>query len=86
MKVESLRELKALIKMCQSQGVKAIEIDNIKLELNPPAPKQKRYKQVPEFADLPLEAQLKVPQMEPIPTDELTEEQLMYYSAENPQQ
>lgn len=86
MQVSNLRDLKKLIQLCQSQGVKIIEIDGIKLELNSPVSKPKRYKQVKELdLNMPLEAQLRVPQMDQIETDELTPEQMMFYSADTQQ-
>lgn len=81
MKIESLKSLKALIKLCQTEGVRAIEIDGIKLDLNSPPVKQKRYKEVSSDLELPLEAQLSVPQMEQIDSDELTQEQMLFYSS-----
>lgn len=83
MKIESLKSLKALIKLCQTEGVRTIDIDGIRLELNTPPAKSKRYKQVRESdLELPMEAQLKIPQMsEQIDTDELTPEEMLFYSS-----
>lgn len=69
--IESLSELKKLLKLCREQGVQKIEFDNVKLELG----------------DLPIEAQHSVASSEPetpyagFPQGELTPEQLMFYSA-----
>lgn len=79
MQVSNLKDLKKLIQLCQSQGVRIIEIDGIKLELNPPAYKPKKYK--PMDLELPLEAQLKIPQMDQTETDELSPEALLFYSS-----
>ncbi len=35
MKIESLKQLDQLMKLCRKQGVSAIEIDNIKFNLGP---------------------------------------------------
>ncbi len=84
MVVHDLKDLKKLIQLCQSQGVKAIEIDSIKLEFNSPAPKTKRYKQIdePSYGTGSIEELLRVPQMEKIETDELSEEQLLFMSSD----
>ncbi len=37
MKIESLSELKKLLKLCHEQGVYLIEIDGIKMQLQEPA-------------------------------------------------
>jgi hypothetical protein len=36
MKIDSLKELEALVKMCNKHGVSNIEVDNIKLKLDGP--------------------------------------------------
>lgn len=89
MTINSLKDLKKLIQLCQSQGVKAIEIDNIKLDLNAPAPKQRRYKQVEvePYGTGSIEEQIKIPQMDYIESDTPTDEELLFMSsdAQSPQ-
>lgn len=85
MTINGLRDLKKLIQLCQSQGIKAIEIDNIKLELGDKPKKAKVYKQIDDtvpYGTGSLEELLKVPQMDRIETDEMTEEQLLFMSSD----
>lgn len=87
MTITSTKDLEKIIILCQKHGVTAIELDGIKLNLGPKPTGKRRYKQVP--MDLSPEANLKVPQFTPmaktiadqIDTDELSDEQLMFYSA-----
>lgn len=83
MNVSNLKDLKKLIHLCQSQGVRAIEVDGIKLELNELVKAPKRYKHIPEPSNSlspNLDENISIPQMD-IPTDELTEEEMLFYSA-----
>lgn len=84
MTIKDFKDLKKLIQLCQSQGVNAIEIDGIKLNLNTPAPKTKRYKQVntEPYGTGSIEEQLQVPQMDYIESDSPTEEQLLFMSSD----
>lgn len=85
MTISSLKDLKKLIQLCQSQGIRAIKVDNIELELGSLPVKTKKYKQL-DIEGLSPEAMVQVPQMErSIATDELTDEELLFYSAD-PQQ
>lgn len=88
MKINDIKDLKKLIQLCQSQGVRAIEVDNIKLELNELPRKQPRYKYIPDSAMTPslsnVDENIQIPQSS-IPTDELTEEQLLNWSVGNEQ-
>lgn len=88
MKINDIKDLKKLIQLCQSQGVRAIEVDNIKLELNELPQKQPRYKYIPDSATTPslsnVDENIQIPQSS-IPTDELTEEQLLNWSVGNEQ-
>ena len=83
MKVNSLRELKKLIQLCQSQGVRTIEIDGIKLELTELPKKTVKYKQIqePAYGTGSIEEEMQIPQME-IETDMPTEEQMLFYSSD----
>lgn len=57
MKVDSLKELKKLIQLCQQTGVRNIEVDGIKMELGAPPSKDSRK----PIVDDPM-ANLQVPQ------------------------
>lgn len=87
MTIDSLKTLKQLIKLCRSEGVQSIKVDGIEMHLG--APLQKAYKSQPEVLTDPL-ANAKVPtpniynevsEDTKIVTDELTDEQLLYYSS-----
>lgn len=84
MKIENLKDLKALIKLCRLTGVEAIEIDGIKMNLG--TEPTVIYKgasgsatKAPDFmsptvAHTPGEA-------DKIVTTELTDEQMLFWSA-----
>lgn len=52
----AIKEIKALIALCKKENVKSVEVNGIKLEFNPYAPKERRKRQLkqtePEI-DLP---------------------------------
>ena len=86
MKVNSLKEFKALVKACRSLGIDAMEVDGIKFNLGR-LPQSSKY--IPEVSNYSVEADIKVPQfngpitdVEVPATEQLTEEQLLYYSAQ----
>lgn len=83
MKIDSLKELKALIKLCRQLGVDAIEVDNVKFGLGPEPVTYKPYTATQQAAfttdgtpDLP---NIKTP-------DALTEEQMLMWSAQSNEQ
>lgn len=79
MKIESLKDLKKLIALCRSTGVEAIEVEGLKMNLGPTPMivKQVKNNKVQENqVDNTITEDMK------IPTDGLTEEQLLYYSAQ----
>lgn len=84
MTITSLKDLKKLIQLCHAQGVRTIEIDNIKLELNALPVKARKYKQIqePEYGTGSLEEQLVIQPMDIIETDEPTEEELLFMSSD----
>ena len=85
MQIDSLKELQKLIKACRSLGVEKIEIDGIKLELGALPISKKSAKVVEPVEDFELNgigASTPIPRPEIIPTDELTEDQLLFYSAQ----
>lgn len=85
MKVDKLSDLKKILLLCRQQGVTSIEVDNIKLQLGQVyAPKEA----FPDL-ELPPEATIQVPKytgdlkvdVHKIATDELTDDQLLFYSS-----
>lgn len=87
MKIENLKVLQQVIKLCRKEGVSTIEIDNVKLTLQPQTSKTRI--QAPDIANDFPEARLQVPKFtgftpsedDKIVTDELTEEQLLNWSS-----
>lgn len=84
MTISDLKELQALIKVCRKLGVNTIEVDGVKLSLGvlPYSPKELKDPAIPDAAiKVPL---YNGPITEPdaIPTEGLTEDQLMFYSAQ----
>lgn len=86
MTVSSLKDLKALIKACRQLGVNSIEVDGVKLVLGS-LPIKERNSAIDETA-FP-EASIQVPKFngpvadpETPETEGLTEDQLMFYSAQ----
>lgn len=84
MKIEKLNDLKKLLQLCREQGVEAMEIDGIKFNLG------RLPASLPDVDKTAFpEATIKVPAYDgPITppeepkTDGLTEDQLMFYSAQ----
>lgn len=90
MKIENIKELAKVIALCRKQGVLAIKIDGIELQLSPTV-NQVRAPQLTDFSNDFPEAQVQVPKYSPIADaspdsvdmpDELSEEQLMFYSSQ----
>ncbi len=74
MKIESLKDLKALIKLCRQQGVDTITVDGVTLELGTePQPKARQVKPKGQYvpSDMLVDQE-----------NQLTEEQLLFYSSE----
>lgn len=91
MKVNDLKDLEKLIKLCRRLGVDAIEADNVKLNLGK-LPQKSKMRDI--ASDIP-EANVQIPEYngktevavelvdangETITTDTLTDEQLLFYS------
>jgi hypothetical protein len=84
MKIENLKELQALVKLCKRQGIPYMKIDNMEFQISPESQKQQQFVtrdflpeetiKVPKPNLLPSQTQLEIP-------DELSEEQLLYYSS-----
>ncbi len=86
MKIDNLKDLRQLIKACRDGGVTTIEADGVKLTLLPKA----ASKAAPtDYSNDFPEANIPIPQYTPveqgkIATEELTPDQLMFYSAVGP--
>lgn len=88
MTIDNLKDLKKVIQLCRDNGVSAIEIDGIKLQLNLKATTHTKK----SMSEPTLEEQIKVPAYNgPVTTAEediqagefegLTDEQKMFYSS-----
>jgi hypothetical protein len=91
MTISNLKEFKALIKACRSLGINTIEIGTLKCTLGQLPYKQSNRSSIDTTA-FP-EASIKVPMfngpvadVEPITTDDPTEEQLLMWSAQSHEQ
>lgn len=94
MKIQNLKDLKALIKLCRSANISAIEVDGIKLQLASIKSHGVAAPTLPDYSsDIP-EANIQIPQYSPyvpesgtssipddIKTDSLSQEQMLFYSA-----
>lgn len=93
MKIDSLKQLKELMKLCQSHGVENIEVDGIKMEIRPVVKAIKRSNRPiqPTFSSGIEDVKVPTPNIFRKPMndvsdhvetpDELTEEQLLNWSA-----
>lgn len=91
MKIESLKELENVIKLCRRTGVEHIIVDGVELNLGPapiiyrkeakPASTKERVDRIlnPGVAHTPTEETI-------ITSDSLTDEQLLFYSAQGNEQ
>jgi hypothetical protein len=91
LEIKSLKEFKVLIKACRSLGINTIEVGTLKCTLGHLPLKADKGPNIDTTA-FP-EASIKVPQyngpiadVEPIKTEDLSEEQLMFYSAQSHEQ
>lgn len=86
MKIDTLKDLEKLVKLCRRLGIDAMEIGDIKFGLGqlPVIPKKSNIQSMFQEADL------RIPKYNPvvtdstpdiIKTDELTDEQLLFYSS-----
>lgn len=88
MTAKDLKELQKVIQLCQKSGVTHIKLEGLELQLGSLPTKLKKHK--PFQHEASPEENIPVPQFVPMPvkqvaetiaTDELSEEQLMFYSA-----
>ncbi len=98
--IKKAKDLENLFKLCRKHGIDAFEMGPIKFNLGVEPLKQKRYKVVPEQKTNPVDPLApggitdrlqvplpNVPRYEaPIPTDALTEEEMLFYSVQNENQ
>lgn len=87
MKIENTKDLKKLIQLCRQLGVEAIEVGGVKMNLGP-APviikqERKNYKELAEsIINQPTYTPGGITEDTQIPTDSLTEEQMLFYSSQ----
>jgi hypothetical protein len=96
MKIDSLRDLKKLLQLCRQQGVQSIKLGEIEFHLGnlPTVRKSQTVNeevfpeeliQVPQFTPVPANTVLPTVAQtvqDQIETDELSEDQLLFYSAQ----
>lgn len=95
MKIETLKDLQKVIQLCRKTGVKSFKLDGVELELGDLPQPGKRVPKVSTmiFPDTPtipvyspggIDEQTKiVAETMAIATDELSEEDLLFYSSRN---
>jgi hypothetical protein len=88
MKINTLKDLEKVIKLCRKMGIAYIKTGELELQLGAIEPKPKKIQDL--SLDFP-EANIKVPTptiptetQEQIETDTLTPEQLLFYSSQGP--
>ncbi len=88
MTVNSFKDFKKLLEICRAQGVKTVEVAGIKIELNDSVPLDKLTSKKQRISESNMEesltnidASIPVPAPE-IATDSLTEEQMLFWSAD----
>lgn len=91
MKIENLKEFKALVKACRSLGIESVEADGVFVKLGPLTSKP-RIRPAIESTLFP-DTDVKVPaydgpitEPEAVPTEGLTEEQMLMWSAQGHEQ
>lgn len=67
--IKDLKELQALLKLCRKQGVTEINLGGVSVK----------------FGELPLKKSSDDDEQEDIPTDELSPEAMMFFSARPPE-
>ncbi len=92
MKIESLKDLQKVIQLCRKTGVKSFKLDGIELELGDIPNKGSRKPKlgmafpdtptIPQYSPGGIDEQTKiVAETMAIATDELSEEDLLFYSS-----
>ena len=85
MKIDNLKDLKKLIDLCRKTGIEAIEVDGVKMNLGPMPTTQARI--APQSSILaPADQTEYIPggitETMSIPTNDLTEEQMLFWSSQ----
>lgn len=86
--IKDLKDLKKLIAICRSTGIESIRFDGIEMHLGQEPIKYRKSKDSPKVTEnvtlsKTYQSTANVPPDLHIPTDALTEEQLLFYSADN---
>lgn len=84
MKVNDIKDLKKLIDLCRRTGVEAIEVDGVKMNLGS-APTV-IYKDNKKTTDQTVYTPGGITEDTQIPTDVMTDEQMLFWSAETENQ
>jgi len=83
MKIDNLKQLKALVSLCRKTGVDVIKVDGIEIQLGVEPYKESTYKASPKI-ETPTYAPGGITEQTPVKSgyQELTEEQILFWSAE----
>ncbi len=79
MTLNSLKELDKLMVICRKRGIKSITVDNVTFHMSDEVPKTSTY--APETGTSYTAAPGGITADTKIVTDELTDEQMLFYSA-----
>lgn len=86
MKIDNLKDLKKLIQLCRTTGIEAIEVDGLKMNLGPTPVSYKQHKTATTLLKDNISNGTVAPggitEEIQIPTTGLTDEQLLFYSAQ----
>lgn len=84
MKIDNLKDLKKLIQLCRTTGIEAIEVDGVKMNLGPTPVIYKQHKTPTTSSKdtITTIAPGSITEEIQIPTTGLTDEQLLFYSAQ----
>lgn len=86
------KELKALLKICQDQGVRSLDLNGIKIEFKEhwiTPTKSNKSKDLSIFSAPSIDEQVDIPtpqiKEDTVESDELTQEELLFYSSNTEQ-
>lgn len=82
MKIDNFKDLENLIKLCRKQGIDSIKIDGIELEIGPAPERVYKTKSTSKSNTNVVHTPGGITDDTQIITSDLTEEQLMFYSAQ----
>lgn len=83
--IKSLKDLEKAIKLCRKMGVESIKIDGVEFHLGPvyfPQKRQVTEKKINSLSPGGITDGVQIPAAN-IPTDGLTEEQLLFFSSDS---